>query len=143
MNEDRSELVEALLAAYALDEVTDAERREVETYLMNNPDAQQQVDALREAVAVLPFDVTPMMPSDEVEATLMARVEADARRRFPEQYVKPPSLWERLRQFFSTPAVGGLCLACAALARAWSFVFLQQTNDLLPVLTFWKQPISP
>lgn len=76
---ERDPEVDALLGAYALDAVDDAERARVEAYLMQNPSAQGEVDDLRESAAAL-----AALADDELTA--------------------PAGLWGRIESSINTPA---------------------------------------
>ena len=51
--------IEALLGAYALDAVTDDERREIEAYLATDPRAREEVAQHREVASMLAFTGAP------------------------------------------------------------------------------------
>ncbi|MCG8351486.1 MAG: anti-sigma factor [Chloroflexales bacterium] len=66
-----------LLAAYALGALDADEAMRVETTLANNPEAQAELKALSEIVAMLPYAAQPIEPSNTVKQQLFARVAAD------------------------------------------------------------------
>lgn len=71
--------IEDLLPFYALNVLSDEERDLVETYLKDNPDARRQVEEIGRAAETLPFTISPVGPSPETRAELLARIAADGR----------------------------------------------------------------
>ena len=70
---------EELFPFYALDALTKAERAEVEAYIASDPAAKDRLDALQQTAEFLPLTTEPVLPSADVKANLMARVQADSR----------------------------------------------------------------
>jgi anti-sigma-K factor RskA len=66
---------EELLAAYALDAVTDEERAIVERHLAGSPEARAEVDAYREAAAGLAGDTSPVAPPQSLRASIFDRLD--------------------------------------------------------------------
>jgi anti-sigma-K factor RskA len=64
-----------LLAAYALDAVTDEERAIVERHLAGSPEARAEVDAYREAAAGLASDTSPVAPPASLRASIFDRLD--------------------------------------------------------------------
>lgn len=64
-----------LLAAYALDAVTDEERAIVERHLAESPEARAEVDAYREAAAGLAGDTSPVAPPASLRASIFDRLD--------------------------------------------------------------------
>jgi anti-sigma-K factor RskA len=120
--------IEELLPFYALDALTDEERELVESYLVEHPEAREQINDLRSGAAVLPYGISPVEPPHQVKEALMARVNADARTRAQAsvQSSRPPArrvLWfENLFQMFS--------LGAAAVAIIWAVVLSTQVSRL-------------
>lgn len=64
-----------LLAAYALDAVTDEEREIVERHLAVSPEASAEVDAYREAAVGLADDAAPVAPPASLKASIFDRLD--------------------------------------------------------------------
>lgn len=65
-----------LLAAYALDAVTDEEREIVERHIAGSPEARAEVDAYREAAVGLADDAAPVAPPASLKASIFDRLDA-------------------------------------------------------------------
>lgn len=111
------EKLEALLPLYALEALTPEERAQVEAYVAANPDARVRLDELIRMAARLPYAAPPVAPPPALKSKLMARVEADARRRQPGPERKP-SLWETWQRRLAPIALTA-SLGLAALALVW------------------------
>ena len=130
---------EELFPFYALGALTDEEKAEVEAYIAADLDAKARLDALQEATALLPNAVDPVMPSSQVKADLMARVQASSRAASAPVAAKPVgqrpsteqlSWWDKFRQSFAMPALAGTAVLAAVLLFIWAFLLNQQVNDL-------------
>ncbi len=131
-----------LLAFYALDAVSESERRQVEAYLAENPEALAELKALRAAAHQLPLSIEPATPPAAVAAGLMARIRADHRdtagavadRPEPRLPGRRPafrrSWWTRFRQGPALPAVAGLALLAALLLPIWIVSLQARVRDL-------------
>ena len=64
-----------LLAAYALDAVTDDERALVERHLAESPEARAEVDAYREAAVRLADEAPPVAPPPSLRASILDRLD--------------------------------------------------------------------
>lgn len=64
-----------LLAAYALDAVSDEERAIVERHLARSPEARAEVDAYREAAVGLADDASPVAPPPALKASIFDRLD--------------------------------------------------------------------
>ncbi|MGR0220991.1 anti-sigma factor [Agromyces sp. ZXT2-6] len=64
-----------LLAAYALDAVTDEERAIVERHLAESPEARAEVDAYREAAVGLAGEAPPVAPPPSLRASILDRLD--------------------------------------------------------------------
>lgn len=64
-----------LLAAYALDAVTDEERAIVERHLAESPEARAEVDAYREAAVRLADEAPPVAPPPSLRASILDRLD--------------------------------------------------------------------
>ncbi len=67
-----------LLAAYALHALSPDEEAAVEQYLATRPDAVDDVMMLQEAAAMIPYSISPQMPSPRLRLRLMADVYQEA-----------------------------------------------------------------
>ncbi|MCI0552977.1 MAG: anti-sigma factor [Anaerolineae bacterium] len=132
-----NEKIEELLPFYALDTVTESERREVEAYVASDPEAKRRLDVLMRTASALPYASEPLEPPAALKRTLMDRVNADAQKRF----VPPPpaqkSGWSRFMDFFlSSPAqwlpqgVAVLSLLIALVVGAWGFSLRNELTRL-------------
>lgn len=118
--------IEELLPFYALDALSQEERKLVEDYLAEHPEARQQLEELDRATSALPHSVTPVEPPDRVKEALMARVASDARAgaRVSERS-QPSRRAFRFEDIFRT-----LSLAAAAIAIIWVIVLNIQVSRL-------------
>lgn len=66
---------EELLAAYALDAVTDAEREIVERHLAASPEARAEVEAYREAAVGLADEAPAIAPPPSLRASILDRLD--------------------------------------------------------------------
>jgi anti-sigma-K factor RskA len=117
--------IEELLPFYALDALTDEERELVETYLVEHPEAREQIAELQSAASALPYSVTPVEPSQRTKAALMARVAVDERMRSSKREQLPhprESRWGNIFQVFS--------FGVAVLAIVWAVVLNSQLMQL-------------
>jgi anti-sigma-K factor RskA len=116
--------IEELLPFYALDALTDEERKLVELYLREHPDARQELEELSKTADVLPLSVPAIEPSPDTKNALMARVNADARAKSSRQ--SQPSRREiRFETFFRI-----FTLAGAVLAIIWVIFLNVQVRNL-------------
>ncbi|HSL41987.1 MAG TPA: anti-sigma factor [Anaerolineales bacterium] len=104
------EQIEELLPFYALDALTDEERKLVEDYLAEHPEARQQIEEMGWAASALPYGVAPVEPPQHVKDGLLARVAADESAR-PLPASQPSRRPFRFETLFRT-----LSLATAAIA---------------------------
>lgn len=122
------EKLEALLPLYALDALTPEERGQVEAYVAANPEARARLDEFMRTAAALPYAAPPITPSPVLKSKLMARVEADARRRQPAPE-RRPSLWEVWRQRLASAALAA-GLSLAVLALGWGVLLNNEVARL-------------
>lgn len=147
---DNDDHVEAWLGLYVLGGLTEEENTAVEALLATRPDLQEQVEELSTAVAYLPYMAEPVQPSPQMEADLMARVEANAQARFgvgeatsfaprastapasapppPSREAETPSLWSRFWALWQQPALAGLAVGTAVVLLLWVGLLTQQVN---------------
>ncbi len=116
--------VEELLPFYALDALTDEERELVEQYLIEHPEARQQIEEMKYTASVLPLSVSPVEPPRHAREQLMARVAADERARSGVR-PQPSARVNRFESFFRT-----FSLAAAAVAIVWVIVLNVQVVRL-------------
>ncbi|MGE5376778.1 MAG: hypothetical protein ACM3XO_17115, partial [Bacteroidota bacterium] len=69
--------IEELLEFYALGALDDEERKLVEAYLEQHPEARRKVRELEGVTAALPYSVPPVEPSARLKDQLMQRIAAD------------------------------------------------------------------
>lgn len=122
---DVDDPIEELLPFYALGAVSDEEREQVEAYLVAHPAARARLAEMQQTAGALPFALTPVEPPKQLKASLMSRIESDARVRFPAQtpqskQATSKGLWARLFQTRASLAFAGLCLVVAVGALAWA-----------------------
>lgn len=131
--------MEDLFPFYALGALTDEERAQVEAYVAADPAARARLQAMIEALSLLPLATAPVAPPPEVKHSLMARVRADAFER-AQPLAQPTS--SSLAAFLSKlrlgrqrpsntwrlalPAVAVLSLVVALAATLWAFSLRQQ-----------------
>ncbi len=128
-----NERMEELLAIYALGGLMDDEAREVELFVAENDEAQAELQELMQTTAVLPQVAFPVQPSSSLEASLFARVTADAEKRFPAatpRRAPRQNLLEIVRSWFSMPLVGGVSVALAALVMVFALSLNRQVTNL-------------
>jgi anti-sigma-K factor RskA len=116
-----AENIEDLLPFYALGALTEAERQQVESYLVSHPEAQARLEEMKQTAAALPYDAAPGQPSSDVKRRLMDRVNADARQRFPAPQARPSAL-SRLISLFLPRAGNWIPHAVAVLSLIFAFV---------------------
>jgi anti-sigma-K factor RskA len=119
--------IEELLPFYALDALTDEERELVESYLLEHPEAREQINDLRAGASALPYGISPVEPPRQVKEALMARVNADAeaRARTSIQTPQRSSGRSRFANLFQA-----LSLGAAAIAMIWAIVLSAQVSRL-------------
>lgn len=124
--------IEELLPFYVLDALTEEEKKEVESYLAEHPDARSQVQELQSGASALPYAVSPVEPPRHVKEALMARVNADARvntaARVASSVRTSPQAARRGIRFEDIFRV--LSLGAAAIALLWAFVLNAQVARL-------------
>jgi anti-sigma-K factor RskA len=126
--------MEELLPFYVLDALTDEEKKQVESYLAEHPEARAQVQELQSGASALPYAVSPVEPPRHVKEALMARVTADARAsestpaRAPSSLRASPQPVRRGVRFEDIFRV--LSLGAAAIAILWAFALNAQVARL-------------
>jgi anti-sigma-K factor RskA len=120
--------IEELLPFYALDALSDEERELVESYLVEHPEAREQMNDLHSAASALPYGIAPVEPPRQVKDALMRRVNADAAARSRSAVQTPAQPSHRLGWFdnwFQVFSVG-----VAAIAIVWVIVLNLQVSRL-------------
>lgn len=129
-----NEKMEELLTFYALDAVTDAERKQVEAYIASDPEARLRLDEMLRTASALPYASEPLEPPPVLKRKLMDRVNADAEKRFAPPPPIRASGWSRFLESI-LPRAGQLfpqaltvlSLFIALAVGAWG---LSLRNDL-------------
>ena len=124
--------IEELLPFYALGALTDEERKLVEAYLREHPEARHQIEEMDETVSVLPHSVAPVEPTRRTKEALMARVRTDERAHTPVTKLASPVRAIRLEHIFQA-----LSLGAALVAIIWALVLntrLSQLQDQISLL---------
>ena len=120
--------IEELLSFYVLGALTDEERELVESYLVEHPEAREQMNDMQTAASALPYGISPVEPPHHVKQSLMARVNADAEARFhvsAPTASQPPRRVMRFENFFRA-----FSLAAAAVAIVWVILLNVQVSHL-------------
>ena len=143
-----------LLAAYALSALTEAERREVETYLTDNPDARHELAQYISAAESLALAAEPeLAPPLGLEGRLISharevrrpeRIASRARRAAARR-----PLWRRYLPHTLAAAFAGLAIAFGILnfsgeeeLRGRWVILDEQTSTRAYVTNFREQPIG-
>lgn len=123
---DLRQQVEELLPFYALDALTDKERKLVEDYLAEHPEARQELEQMEPAVSALPHSVAPVEPPRRVKNALIERVAADER-----AHVSAPAAQQAARRGWSFENLfRALSLSAATVAILWAIVLNVQVARL-------------
>ena len=133
MNEE----MEELLAFYALDAVTDSERKQVEAYVASDPEARLRLDEMMRTASALPYASEPLAAPPALKRTLMDRVKADAEKRFAPPAPIRASAWSRFIESF-LPRAGQLfpqvvtvfSLLIALAVGAWGLSLRNELKSL-------------
>lgn len=129
-----NEKMEELLTFYALDAVTDSERKQVEAYVASDPEARLRLDEMMRTASALPYASEPLDPPPALKRTLMDRVKADAEKRFAPPPPIRASGWSRFiesilpRLFPQAVAVFSLFIALAV--GAWGLSLRNELRSL-------------
>lgn len=130
--------IEELLPFYALNALSEEEHELVEKYLAEHPEDRRQVDEMREAASSLPMGVTPVEPSGQIKAQLMARVTADSQSRKAPTVAKQLSRREsRFENFFRIFSLGA-----ALAAILWAIVLNLQVARLQSEVATLNQQVA-
>jgi anti-sigma-K factor RskA len=128
--------IEELLEFYALGALDDEERKLVEAYLEQHPEARRKVRELEGVTAALPYSVPPVEPSARSKDQLMQRIAAD----------RPPLPGIRV-QAASRPRLRlenmwrALSLGAAVLAILWALVLSRQVASLRSEIATLRQAL--
>lgn len=125
--------IEELLPFYALDALSDEERKLVEEYLTEHPEARQQVRDMGPAASALPYGVAPVEPPRRVKEGLMARVALDTEAQANRAREISPQPSRRAFSFESF--FRAFSLATAAIAIIWVIALNLQVSRLRSEIT--------
>jgi anti-sigma-K factor RskA len=142
VNDRDYDTIEELLPAYALGALDPEDIGRVERYLAAHPEAQREVEDLREAFGVLALAAPPLTPPPGAKAALLDRVErlaapATAARPSPLAAVPPP--WPPAPQAegnvrpFRTPSAGS-----SWRDRGWRAALATVAAAIILGLTGWN-----
>jgi anti-sigma-K factor RskA len=123
--EQRTEIDE-LLPFYALDALNEEERKLVEEYLAEHPEARQQLEEMDRAASALPHSVIPVEPPRRIREILMRRVDSDERARLSRQV--SPRVSHRALRLENILRV--LSFGAATIAILWAFLLNAQVSRL-------------
>jgi anti-sigma-K factor RskA len=120
--------IEELLPFYALDALSEEEKKLVESYLAQHPEERAQVQDLQSGVSALPLGISPVEPPRHVKEALLARVAADVQaRQRPAAGAEPQPA---RRSFGLENLFRVLSLGAAAAAVIWAFFLNMQVARL-------------
>ena len=125
--------IEELLPFYALDALTGEERKLVEAYVTEHPEARERIQELSHAASALLYSAPLVRPSDRPKQLLIERIEADRRTRssIPDQSSSARPIWlENLFGGFKGFAFGALSLGIAVLAIGWVVILNREVSRL-------------
>lgn len=120
--------IEELLPFYVLDALTEEEKEQVESYLVEHPEARVRVQDLQSGAAALPYAASPVPPPAHVKESLMRRVTSETRARegaSPRTASQPDRGAFRFENIFRV-----LSLGAAAIAIFWAFILNAQVARL-------------
>ena len=144
-----NENIEELFPFYALDAVTDSERRQVEDYIASNPDAKSRLDEMIRAASALPYASEPIEPPVALKQTLMDRVNSDAQKRFAPPPPARESGWSRFIGIFlpragnwAPQALAVLSLIIAIGTGAWALSLRTQYVGLQNQYTILQTEVA-
>jgi anti-sigma-K factor RskA len=135
------------LAAYALGALDIDEMAFVERALRESPDHREELNQLREVVALLPYAAAPADPPERVRTRLLDRIAASAAEQPAPVTPSPPAPIRR--RGWLTPAIMGvlaafvLGLGALTFSLQQSVTALDQTNrDLVTTLSQLQQALA-
>jgi anti-sigma-K factor RskA len=130
-----SQQIEELLEFYALGALDEDERKLVEAYLEQHPEARRKVRELDGVTAALPYSVPPVDPSARPKDLLMQRIAAD----------RPPLPGTRVQTAPRPRRLEGmsraLSLGAAVLAILWALVLSRQVAGLRNEIASLRQAL--
>jgi anti-sigma-K factor RskA len=138
--------IEELLPFYALDALSEDEKKEVESYLAEHPEARPRVDDLQAGASALPYAVSPVEPPPHVKEALMRRVAADAgarERSSARETVSMRTAGEPVRRGIRLEDIFRvLSLGAATIAIIWAFVLNAQVARLQSEISALNEQIA-
>jgi anti-sigma-K factor RskA len=141
---------EELSGAYALDALTEEERRAADEHLAQCPKCARALQQLRSVVELFPLTVPPVEPSPRVKERILARIEEQAQQQrsgqgqatFPVQAADRSRRGMRWRwAALATAAV--LLLALLSGTIAWNLSLQQQLSHLQQQVALLSSPEAP
>nr|BBH94986.1 hypothetical protein KTA_31850 [Thermogemmatispora argillosa] len=143
---------EELSGAYALDALTEEERRAADEHLAQCPKCTRALQQLRSVVELFPLTVPPVEPSPRVKERILARIEEQAQQQRSSQLQEPwPAksadrprrgvAWRWRWAALATAAV--LLLALLGASVAWNISLQQQLSHLQQQVAQLSSPEAP
>lgn len=130
------ESFEDLKEAYALNALSDDERRSVEAYLETHPEAQAEIEELQSIASLLALAPEDRQPPPELRQRLLRAVEAEAgpvraTLRGEERDIGTSTMGERVRDLFAVRNVAwGLAAALLVGLVSWNALLRTELNEL-------------
>jgi anti-sigma-K factor RskA len=124
---------EDLKEAYALNALSDDERRSVEAYLETHPEAQSEIEELQSIASLLALAPEDRQPPPELRQRLLSAVEAEAGpvRATLRGEERESTMGERVRDLFAVRNVAwGLAAALLVGLVSWNALLRTELNEL-------------
>ncbi|MBX5456157.1 MAG: anti-sigma factor [Thermogemmatispora sp.] len=143
---------EELSGAYALDALTEEERRAADEHLAQCPKCSRALQQLRSVVELFPLTVPPVEPSPRVKERILARIEEQAQQQRLSQIqpASPAQAGSRFRQragkrwrWAALAAVAVLLLSLLGGSLAWNISLQQQLSHLQQQVALLGSPEAP
>ncbi|AFY69050.1 Anti-sigma-K factor RskA [Thalassoporum mexicanum PCC 7367] len=103
-----------LLAGYVLGDLNPQEEAQVKQYLSEHPEAEREILALEQSLALLPFALPEAAPPESLKSNLLAQVEADIAQEAASSLPQIGQV-ERVFQPHRSPKFGRLIAAAIAI----------------------------
>jgi anti-sigma-K factor RskA len=147
---------EELSGAYALDALTEEERRAADEHLAQCPKCTRALQQLRSVVELFPLTVPPVEPSPRVKERILARIEAQARQpgaagqqgavSTPSHPAAESQRSRHRRRLWGLPSLIAAALLLAVLLGGmtlWNLTLQQQISQLQQQVAQLSAPESP
>jgi anti-sigma factor RsiW len=134
--------IQELAAGYVLGDLDSDEAELFQTLLAEWPELQQDVTALREALALMPYELTDVVVADRVRSQLLTQAEAELCRELaaapisldasqPAKLEPTQPKWSLWQPWCVSGVAAGLAIVCglAALRLSGQIRFLQAQSD--------------